>query len=336
MHFYGIKILIGIVGIIGVILFGFFVFLGEEQQNGDSAEVGSIPDNTDKDGFVPKTQVFKPITRTFREIVEYFIEKPSPETPNSNKEKTLAEHEDEAEALSQRMTQNRLYTPRSLTEEEIFDQLWPPSYREHLLELEELFVENNVISPAEKHDTVLRDEDGYAILFQLADYMEKKGILPSQDVERYRRAVLIDLPRELEKEREALRQNGKSVTLVPGYQNLAGIKFGNTFFITDIIEGLKFIISSWSAEEARAGWFVSPDCYKDNDPNYTVPGFNNKTICCDCGENSECGPDGCICIFEEHCGPSLCDCANFGCLNGQCGDWPNAIWDPATQTCGCG
>ncbi|MDP3725822.1 MAG: hypothetical protein Q8R36_01350, partial [bacterium] len=140
--------------------------------------------NTKKDDSELKMDVFEPITRPFREILEYFIEKPSPETPdNSNEEKTLAEREKEAQALSQRMTQNRLYTPRPLTDEEIFDHLWPPSYRDYLLELEDFFIREGSLTKEKKHTVFDSEEDGYAILLALADYAEMKGFLPKSDID---------------------------------------------------------------------------------------------------------------------------------------------------------
>ena len=290
--------------------------------------------NIKKDDSELKMDVFEPITRPFREILEYFIEKPSPETPdNSNEEKTLAEREKEAQALSQRMTQNHLYTPRPLTEEEIFDRLWPPSYRDYLLELEEFLIREGSLTKEKKHAVFDSEEDGYVILLALADYAEMKGFLPKSDIDLFRIGVTKDLPYQLEIEKKALQQ-GKSATLVPGYQRLAGTASGMHFFVKDILEGLQYMMTLW-APDAYAGWNVSPDCYKDFNPEYVVPGFNNKTICCDCGLIWVCSPY-CVCVYQEHCGPAGCDCENWGCLNGQCGTWPNAIWDPETTTCGCG
>ena len=155
------------------------------------------------------------------------------------------------------------------------------------------------------------------------------------DAVRMRKYITEVLPQDIEGERNALRLGGaQTIKVLPGdHQAFAEWDNGVKYVVNDMLDGLKYIFTTNYAE---AGWFVSPDCYKDNAPDYTVPGFNGFTFCCDCGLNWECGPDGCICVFELHCGPSFCDCENFGCLNGQCGAWPNAIWDPATGTCGCG
>lgn len=81
------------------------------------------------------------------------------------------------------------------------------------------------------------------------------------------------------------------------------------------------------------GWHTIPDCYKDLNPAFFVPGFNAWDACCNCG--LFCAPIGCT--FVPDCGPFGAACNTpLGCLNAICIGWPNAIYDYTTGICGCG
>lgn len=250
-----------------------------------------------------------------------------------------------AELVSPVSLENFPEQENGLSSEEIFDRLWPPDYRnDYLGALEDIMIDDGFLGPSDKHDMIDSDEDVYAILLNTINYAQAKGWLHPDDARKMQSALKNDLPKDIARERKSLENTGKSSGALLLYnQQFASEKHDTRFFIEDIVEGLKYFFST---QHAYAGWVTSPDCYKDNNPGYTVPGFNAQTFCCDCGLNLSCNRGVCVCVWQEHCGPGGCSCANFGCLNGQCGwgagpasgpeKWPNAIWDSVTGTCGCG
>lgn len=250
-----------------------------------------------------------------------------------------------AEFVSLVSLENPPEQENALSKEEIFDRLWPPDYRnDYLGALEDIMIDDGFLGPSDKHDVIDSDEDVYAILLNTINYAQAKGWLHPDDALKMQSGVKNDLPKDIARERKSLENMGKSSgALLPYNQKFASEKHDTRFFIEDIVEGLKYFFLT---QHAYAGWVTSPDCYKDNNPGYIVPGFNALTFCCDCGLNLSCSRGVCVCVWKEHCGPGGCSCTNLGCLNGQCGwgagpalgpeKWPNAIWDSATGICGCG
>lgn len=238
--------------------------------------------------------------------------------------------------------------PPKPTEEEIFNKLWPLDYRDFLTVMQDLMIKDGFMAAEARISLVDTDEKVYSILLKTTDYAEKQGWVVAEDAEKLRRGVSISLRAAIDEERKAYREGRTPISILPRDQNISRVWYGKQFFVEDVIRGLKYVLS---IQTANAGWHTSPDCYKDNNPEYTVPGFNAWSFCCDCGLNWRCSSVGCICVYKEHCGPGGCDCANFGCLNNVCGwgpgpafgpeHWPNAIWDSlggafGTGICGCG
>lgn len=233
--------------------------------------------------------------------------------------------------------------PQSMTDEQIFDRLWPPVYREALQGLETHMVDQGFIKEEEKHLSITSDADMYSILLKIIDYMESRGWTTSEDATKLREGLMVHLPKQIEAERTNLRKNGvKTGILLPRDQHITSQD--STSLALDIIDGLKYV---FSAPEAQAqfglgvGWYTAPDCYKNLAEFNPVPGFNSLAFCCNCGLS--CVPP-LACVFVLDCGPfsTLCTIP-LGCLNLNCKLWPNAIWDgppgavpPYTFTCGCG
>lgn len=231
--------------------------------------------------------------------------------------------------------------PQSLTDEEILNRLWPPVYREALQSLEIRMVEDGFITKREQHSVMQSDADIYAILSKLIDYAEKQGWIVTDDALKLRTGLAVDLPRQIEAERKALRIQGINTSqLLPRNQHIA--KSDSKSLAIGIIDGLKYILSAHYADAqipGVPGWHTTPDCYKDLAPFNPIPGFNSLAICCNCG--LFCAPP-LACVFVPDCGPFSVACTiPLGCLNLNCKLWPNAIWDKFTNPlgtgiCGCG
>lgn len=221
---------------------------------------------------------------------------------------------------------------QELTNEEIFDRLWPPSYRQALLDVEKVFIEQGFLSAGSRHNTLLKDEDIYDILLTFINAAEKNDWIVGQDASLFRKGVRELLPKDIENERAELQRNGgvSSGRALPGGQQFTRSFLDQKDLLDSLLEGLKYV---FSVNYALAGWVTSPDCYKDDAPDYPVPGFNSLIFCCNCGLY-------CVytyCEFIPDCGPHSAECnVPLGCLNLICGLWPNAIWDPMTGICGCG
>lgn len=221
---------------------------------------------------------------------------------------------------------------QELTDEEIFDRLWPPSYRQALLDVEKMLVEQDFLPAGSRHKALLKDEDIYDILLTFINAAEKNGWIVGQDASLFRKGVRELLPKDIESERAELQRNGgiSSGRAFPGGQQFTRSFLDQKDLLDSLLEGLKYV---FSVNYALASWVTSPDCYKDDAPDYPVPGFNTLIFCCNCG--LFCTTFGCE--FIEDCGPQSAQCnVPLGCLNLVCGAWPNAIWDPETGTCGCG
>ena len=229
--------------------------------------------------------------------------------------------------------------PQSFTDEEIFNRLWPPVYQDALQDLENRMIGDGFVAAGEQHQSIRSDEDVYFILSKLIDYAEKNEWIVVEDAAKLRVGLTVDLPQQIDGERRALRENGISTsTILPRNQRFVHSYSDQDKLARDLIDGLKYVLTLHYADAQVGGWHTAPDCYKDLAPLNPVPGFNSLAICCNCG--LLCTPYGCT--FIPDCGPYSAACnVPLGCLNLNCGLWPNAIWDQfsyplGTGICGCG
>ena len=273
------------------------------------------------------------------------LEAPPPETPLASSGSTSAPPP----------------TGRRPTEEEIFRELWPESYLARLSAFERLVVRGGIILeidpmfqtkparvaadaptqyvpewfiPAEKrHASFRTDEDVYGALLNIAEERYEAGLSSRDELETARWSITAVLPQVIERDRERLRR-GLSRGPFPRPEQVASCSVERRTFT-----GLfKLLASEFTfLKPAFAGWYTSPDCYKDDDPKYQPLGSNTQVGCCNCGFIIVCTPAGCYLVPVDDCGTggAICD-IQVGCLNGVCEDWPNAIWDEDTETCGCG
>lgn len=340
-------ILSSIVALAFVGVLFFVIFIGEEKdKSSDFSQKNQLSDRQSdkKEELQPKILPLIPIEKNsssdsvFGQVSDFIDQ-----GLNLIKKDLLPQNQDKTNKGGETQAE----TTKQLSEEEIFDRIWPKEYKDYLGMLEGVMIDDGFLDAGEKQDVIDSDEKVYAILLKMIDYAESKQWLVTADAARLREGVSVFLPETILKERQGLK-NGhvSSEHVLPRDQNVSNVWYGKEFFVQDLIDGLKFVFSV-STASANPGWVTSPDCYKDDNPFYPVPGFNGLTFCCDCGLKIACSSTGvCFCVYEEHCGPSGCNCFNFGCLNGQCGWpagpaigpelWPNAIWDPVTGICGCG
>jgi len=224
----------------------------------------------------------------------------------------------------------------ALSEEQIFERLWPQSYRNSLVMLQGLMVKDGFILESEQVLHITSDQQIYPILQKIVDYAELQKWVVPEDAKKLRRGIG-ELERTIITERNILRASGAmSNAVLPGGQRIDKTPMSKQSFFSAIIDGLKYSLAVNAANAQSSGggsWVTSPDCYKDLSPNNPVPGVNLWAFCCNCG----CKYVYYTCVFVPDCGPNSTYCdVPFGCLNLVCGGWPNAIWDPATGICGCG
>jgi len=228
-----------------------------------------------------------------------------------------------------------------LTDEEIFNAIWHPDYVQALKMIENQMVQDGVMKDTER-STFSRDEDFYVFLQTTLEYARAKGWLEEEDYQRYQKVWAEDLPQMVKQEREALKKSGRRSGVLPADQRLS-LEKPTASLLKDVVDGVLY--SVLLVRPAYASWVRSPDCYKDDDPDYNIPGFNARIFCCNCGIVIFVCGETCCEEFVEDCGEQgneceqRSDCAPYiplGCLNLICGSWPNAIWDPDTGTCGCG
>jgi hypothetical protein len=255
-------------------------------------------------------------------------------------------------------------TTTKLTEEEVFDILWPPDFRARLMSIQNLEIIDGVVKgnnqaflegvaaneesfggstvinkwyipPEDRAAAFKTDEDVYKALRAIARQMHLNGMLNSDQLSTVEDTLNHLLPGLIDAERKILLNFGRIGLMLPGeWQTsfLSGIrKFARTlldWFMRDFL--IKSVYAAWVRQALFPG--MPGDCYKDDVPMYPVPGFNLAAPCCNCG--LKCGNG---CVFIPDCGEQGTRCnVHFGCLNLMCREWPNAIWDPQTTICGCG
>lgn len=229
---------------------------------------------------------------------------------------------------------------RPLSEEEIFDRLWPPAYREALVTVQDQMIEAGFLVSGDKVSVFTSDDDVYRVMSNLLSYAEKNNWVAPADAVKLRKGLDVDLVAAIAADREHLKTNGTvSSAVLPRNQRL-DVSVSPTL-VQNIIDGLKYVLSARYAEAqipGVPGWHTIPDCYKDLAPIFPPGGPDLWSFCCNCGLLCV-GP---VCTFIPDCGPFSVACdVPLGCLNLMCATWPNAIWDAfwyplGTGICGCG
>lgn len=253
-----------------------------------------------------------------------------------------------------------------LTDQEIFNRIWPSSYLGYLKGLERLEIRDGVIQamdpgsiirfsaaprissefdeedpimnwfipPGERHAIFTTDQDVYDSFLTTLEQAHANGWITGEEFERAVRSIREVLPPLIERERENLRRGVPSSFTLPRDQRFSHATSVRKL-VRDLLDGIGYVLLL--AEPAAAGWTTAPDCYKDDDPSNQSLGGNTPVFCCNCGIVFVCGKGGCFPVFVPDCGPqsAICD-VPLGCLNLICQNTPNAIWDPQTFICGCG
>lgn len=244
-----------------------------------------------------------------------------------------------------------------LSEEEIFQKIWPANVRDTLKDLGNLVIKDGVIvkeiptsggesgagvkgipiqnwSMSEGGTNEFKtDVDMYRSLGALLDESLKQGWIKDQEYKNLKKGLTQDLPLIVEKQKEALRKWGRFGGSASG-SDLSMVPADPKKLIGDLFSFLSNLLPI--APEAKAFWYTFPDCYKDDIPVYPVPGFSLWDPFCNSGFYCAYG-----CTFVYDCGYQGVYCnVPIGCLNLICRAWPNAIWDavwyPGTGICGCG
>lgn len=207
-------------------------------------------------------------------------------------------------------------TENPLSEQEIFNWIWPEDYRRGLTEIETLYINASYI--ASRPPTNFDDEQNiYQFLAETLDVAETNGWVNASDAIVLRKGLKETLPRVIEHDKNLLRQGLMPISFLPKDIDIAK---------------LRWVIFA-NIAQASPGWVTSPDCYKDDLSLNLIPGPNLWAPCCNCGWF--CTPKGCK--FFADCGAQSVKCnIPAGCLNLTCRTFPNAIWDPLTGICGCG
>lgn len=272
-----------------------------------------------------------------------------------------------------------------LSEEEIFNKIWSPEYRAELKKIETMLIQDGELAgitpttlpppepseePAEAANAATlnwvipeanetlpsTDEEVFKIYLNILEAARANKLITEEEYQGFKRGINEVLPQLIQAEREALRRGSTTGKTLPGEQLLAESQDPKKQ-TTTLLKGLSFVFNL--IEPTNAAWIRSPDCYKDDDPSYAVPGIWGWTFCCNCGLHFEWTRVRrrwrCLPHFEDDCGEQQDHCwedacfppVPFGCLNLVCGPeppviqlWPNAIWDGnlplPTGICGCG
>jgi len=251
---------------------------------------------------------------------------------------------------------------KTLTDEEVFVRLWPETYRNALVGIQNVIIKDGIITgniretaltpdigpedseplanwsipDGEKITVFKSDADIYRANLLILYYAFKNGYITETEYNNFKKGITELLPKIVEIEKAYIRQGGtgSQSSVLPGYQSLSSDNSSIEFLFKNIFEGLKYVF--YVAEPANAAWIRGGDCYKDDAPYPGAPplGYNGATFCCNCGFVHR---SRCRWSFRFDCGTggSACD-IQLGCLNRICGGTPNAIWDPSSGLCGCG
>lgn len=316
-----------VVGVILIIIFVIFlhsfVFGGEifgvdstATQNAEKPLFGAVKGET-KEGFPLSESVFK---ETFVDPFVHFF-------ANDNST-SLTRDSDTSSAFIPREQEKNDFRP--LTPEEVSSFVWPAEYKRHLFSIQEILAQEGFLSVSETF-SLETDEEIFALLLRLVDYMEDKKHITSEQAVQFRSTLRGELPDLIAEERAAL----ESRFIKNRDSEHGAVSDDRNAYLSAmrLVEYFRYVGSINSAYAQGAGTCelalnlapttivpstpigeIEGGCYKDNDPFFFVCGFNTFAPCCNCS-----------------IGP-----VPVGCLNGVCAAWPNAIWDEDTGICGCG
>jgi len=256
-----------------------------------------------------------------------------------------------------------------LSDKEIFEKIWPASYRDELIDLQNLEIVGGELiagggisdgfnfddsSPSdfatdpvewyiEPEKRVLKfssDEDIYLAIDVIFEEALESKMITQEEMSKFDEGALV-LKKLIDQEKSNLKKGQlKSSATLPGYQNFYQAKNQPSLVVKEILDG--FFYTVFMAKPVDAKWVRSPDCYKDDDPSFKPLGMNTRVFCCNCGIKFVRVGKYCIPIFKDDCGEKMSICGPgcrpgipLGCLNKICKNYPNAIWDPDTGLCGC-
>jgi len=189
---------------------------------------------------------------------------------------------------------------KTLSEAEVFSKLWPNYYLNHLKEIQNYLLEQNLITESSSF------ENQAEIYNFLNLYLTEYKTLANLTDEEFN-----DLQNKI--------NNSKNIKQTQREAIIGDISFLKIF--NNLIK------------TAEASYVTGAFWYKDDAPGNASPGISSPNTCGNCGIEIRRGTDR----FHQNCGSYgvLCD-IHLGCLNGTCRAFPNAIWDPSTTMCGCG
>src|SRR3989338_6954122 len=256
-----------------------------------------------------------------------------------------------------------------LSDKEIFEKIWPASYRAELIDLQNLeivggelvaggdvsdgvnfdgsspsdFVTEPVEWYIEPEKRVLKfssDEDIYLAIDVIFKEALESRMISKEEMSKFDEGALV-LKKLIDQEKSNLKKGQlKSSATLPGYQNFYQAKNQPSLVVKEILDG--FFYTVFMAKPVDAKWVRSPDCYKDDDPSFKPLGMNTRVFCCNCGIQFVPVGNSCVPVFKDDCGEKMSICGPgcrpgipLGCLNKICKNYPNAIWDPDTGLCGC-
>jgi len=185
------------------------------------------------------------------------------------------------------------------TQEQIFNILWPVSYRDYLAYIQDILIQSHFI-PAETRTNFKTQDDIFGFLTKSVDLLAERGFISQYDAPRFKQGINGDLRIIKSQELNGLLTTGE----LPGIrismsapQKTHELSFGQVLW--------RMILGAFRPASAQ-------DCAREVNPLNTIPGVNLWAPSCN-------GFAGKIPI---------------GCLNAVC-PFGNAIWDPVTGICGC-
>lgn len=204
----------------------------------------------------------------------------------------------------------------TVSEEELFERLYPESYRTFLTKLQDNLIKGGYLKESQKR-VFTSQEAIVSFLEDAMSYWIAIGVISEERAQMYKEALrgqfLEIKAQETEVLREKIREEKKEEQEKNNAQSLRMdvMKYVHVQTIypnqKNVFKELTSAIESMIAPRANA----QADCFREGAPN-GITGSNLWAPCCDC-----------------NCGNSPC-----GCLNAVCQGVP-AIWDPLTGICGC-
>ena len=228
---------------------------------------------------------------------------------------------------------------RTLSDAELFPQLFPQFYLDQLIAMRRHFVDWGWMPP-DSPSAITNEQEMYAFIGRLLDVAIAKNFYPASRVQEARDS-LKNYEAFIQKKKEAIRRQQASV-----YRSFDLIDPEREPITAGYLAGaLPFYPMTASAQSIDGIWETSPLCYKAFDSSNTTVGVDLYSFCCNCGIKFY----GYVPVFMENCTiayKEVCD-VQLGCLNETCvGYRGNAIWDgmfggttgntaPLTYKCGC-